>query len=548
LDKPAVDALVAAVVAAILGVVLAPFWSDFTADMKGKIGAPLVALIGIAILVGIFAFGLTVLHYFGVLGSGANPVGTRERADYDALRQRIAAGNWIEREYARKLNVFLGRVDGFFGDANMARQTRIARAIGLRESAPLWTASAFDRCLLLALTYPAAAIILIWAISGDVGPAEAALELKVVDPWRRYLVLIAIGIVSFSFRHAIQSKGFSRVVWIVFGGTVIGAVGAAVTGAVTVAGAVYGAAVIAGGFGGLFTGAAAFASGVGIAIAFVGAIASIGAFVSIVGALAVVVAVGPVVAGAGAFVDFLSYKSVQHNRQNIFLSLYVPFMFAVCYGSAAFLSHLSIWKDVGPMLLFLGLLTLINAPFDWLSLGLTRALMRRGLEREKWWPYFYAVIDALLASVVIAFLAMAMTGGTELFDDLAVYGGGARVLSPMREYLDAIKAEPGKPEYWWIYATLFSTMLPSLINLFIAGVSLARGVPGVSSWLLGKVRDGEAVPAYDRLLVAVVLTLQGVAGVVIAVVAQGFLFWVIIWQGMPRLGIGVLDLAYLVVH
>jgi hypothetical protein len=183
-----------------------------------------------------------------------------------------------------------------------------------------------------------------------------------------------------------------------------------------------------------------------------------------------------------------------------------------------------------------------------LSLGLTRALMRRGLEREKWWPYLYAVIDALLASAVIAFLAMAMVAGMQWFDDLAVYDGGERLLPPMRDFLDAIKADPGKPEYWWVYATLFSTMLPSLINLFIAGVSLARGVPGVLPWLQVKMMEGEAVPAYDRLLVAIVLALQGVVGVVIAVVAQGFLFWVIIWQGMPRLGIGVLDLAHYVAH
>jgi hypothetical protein len=223
-------------------------------------------------------------------------------------------------------------------------------------------------------------------------------------------------------------------------------------------------------------------------------------------------------------------------------------MFLVCFVGATFLARLATWDVSGPLLLFLGLLTLINAPFDWLSLGLTRALMRRGLEREKWWPYFYATIDALLASAIIAFLAMAMVAGVQLFDDLAIYGGGKSVLPPMWALLNAIKASPANAEYWWIYATLFSTMLPSLINLFIAGVSLARGVPGTSAWLLGKVREGEAVPAYDRLRVAIVLTLQGAAGIVIAVAAQGFLFWIIIWQGMPRLGIGVLDLAYLVAH
>jgi hypothetical protein len=223
-------------------------------------------------------------------------------------------------------------------------------------------------------------------------------------------------------------------------------------------------------------------------------------------------------------------------------------MILVCFADAALLSHLDNWQIFGPLLLFLGPVTLITGLFDWLSLGLTRALMRRGLERKKWWPYLYAFIDALLALAVMVFLAVAMVAGVQSFDDFAVSGGGKPVFPPMFEFLDAIRANPGNPEYWWVYATLFSTMLPSLINLFIAGISLARGMPGVSSWLMGKVRAGEAVAAYDRLLVAVVLALQGAAGLAIAVVVQGFLFWVVIWQAMPRLGNGLLALAHFVAH
>jgi hypothetical protein len=39
-------------------------------------------------------------------------------------------------------------------------------------------------------------------------------------------------------------------------------------------------------------------------------------------------------------------------------------MIVVCYAGAAFLSRLSTWHDFGFLLLFLGLLTLLNAPFD----------------------------------------------------------------------------------------------------------------------------------------------------------------------------------------
>jgi len=253
------------------------------------------------------------------------------------------------------------------------------------------------------------------------------------------------------------------------------------------------------------------------------------------------------VAFIGTNVVFVAQENFKaHGWQRIVPSLFVIVMIVMCFADVALLSHLDNWQIFGPLLLFLGPITVINALFGWSSLGLMRALMRRGLERGKWWPYLYAVINALLASAVIAVLAVAVVAAVQLFDGLAASGGGKPVFPPMLEFLDAIKADPVNPEYWWIYATLFSTVLPRLTNLFIAGVSLACGVPGMSSWLAVKAKAAEALPAYGRLLVAIVLALQGVAGLAIAVVAQGLLFWVIIWQGMPRLGIGVLDLAHFV--
>jgi hypothetical protein len=70
-------------------------------------------------------------------------------------------------------------------------------------------------------------------------------------------------------------------------------------------------------------------------------------------------------------------------------------------------------------LLFLGLPTLLNAPFDWASLGLTRALLRRGIERKGWWLFFLATADALAAAGIIAVLATTMVIGVQAFDDLA---------------------------------------------------------------------------------------------------------------------------------
>jgi hypothetical protein len=604
LNKPTLNTLIAVVFAAILGVILAPFWSELSTAIKPAIGAPAAALIGILILVGTAAFTFAILHYFGVLGAGTEAAAASQREGYDALRRQLASSTSVTSAYAHNLNGFLGGIDRFFCDQRSADQSLFSRIFGLRKPAPLWTAPAFDCCLLLALIYFVAAVALVWTASNQVGPAEAALGLHAADDWSRAAILAAVGLSPLATWGALRAEedrlSPSLAVICVFAGATVvlgtsaGTVGYAVLGAIAgaivvgiigafsggsvlatigvaigagagagaaaaaAAGAVAGTVASAVGFafgalntndvGDVFAGVFTFAVIVAAAMIGVAAFAVLGTFGGTAVRVGSVGVVGIAVFAAVYCTLAVDAVSIERGRQGVFLSVFVLVIVMVCLAVAALLSHLDNWQRFGPPALFVGLLTPLNALFGWMSLGLTRALMRRGIERETWWPYLYAVINALSALAVVAILAMAMVATAQLFDDLAVHGGGNPVLPPMRELLGAIKAAPGKPEYWWIYATLFSTMLPSLINLFVAGVSLVRGVPGVSTWLLGKVRQGEAVRAFDRLIVAIVLSLQGIVGLAIALVAQGFLCWAMLWQAMPRLGIGVLDLASLVAH
>jgi hypothetical protein len=220
----------------------------------------------------------------------------------------------------------------------------------------------------------------------------------------------------------------------------------------------------------------------------------------------------------------------------------LPVLLLSCFSVVYWLSPLRIWGTVGPLLLFLGLLTLINAPFGWASLGLTRALLRRGLELGGWWPFVLALADAALAGVVVAALAVTMVIGVQAFDGLAAHRGGRPIL-PLDALFDGIAAHPAEPEYWWLYALLLSTVIPSLINLMIGGASLLRGVPGVPSLLLRFMPDGEAVPAFDRAWIALVLTLQIALGAILGVVAQALLIVGVISYVMPWLGFGLLDMA-----
>jgi hypothetical protein len=156
-------------------------------------------------------------------------------------------------------------------------------------------------------------------------------------------------------------------------------------------------------------------------------------------------------------------------------------MTVACLVAARFIAPLEVWKMTGPLLLFLVQLTLLNAPFDWASLDLTRALLRRGLELGGWWPYLLALVDAALAAVIITLLAITMVIGVQAFDELAAHGGGKHVLPP-DTLLKGIAENPAKPEYWWAYALLLSSMIPSIINLAISGMALSRGVPGLAGY------------------------------------------------------------------
>jgi hypothetical protein len=199
------------------------------------------------------------------------------------------------------------------------------------------------------------------------------------------------------------------------------------------------------------------------------------------------------------------------------------------------------------LLLFLGLFTVLNASFDWFSIGLTRALLRRGLELGGWYPFALAIIDATLAAVIIACLTVGTVVSIQAFDELAAYGGGSPVL-PLREFFDGLAVHPGAPEYWWAYALLLSTMVPSLLNLIIGGASLLRGVPGIPSVLLHSMPEGVPVLSWDRRWMAAVLTGQMVVGALFGIAAQVaiavfVIALVVLGYVLPWLGFGLLALA-----
>jgi len=184
----------------------------------------------------------------------------------------------------------------------------------------------------------------------------------------------------------------------------------------------------------------------------------------------------------------------------------------------------------------------VNAPFDWFSLGLTRAFLRCGLELGGWWPYVLAVADAVVAVALISALAAGTVFGVQVFDLTAVAYGGKAVL-PFNQLFDGLSEHPGAPEYWWVYALLITTMLPSLCNLTVAGISLLRGIPWVNFWLLRNLPADTAVPAFDRQMIALAMTGQVLLGAMLGIAAQGFLVVVVFGLALPAVGHSLLEFA-----
>jgi hypothetical protein len=126
---------------------------------------------------------------------------------------------------------------------------------------------------------------------------------------------------------------------------------------------------------------------------------------------------------------------------------------------------------------------------------------------------------------------------------MPAHGGGVKPVVSLAPFFDGIAAHPTAPEYWWVYALVFSTMIPSIVNLMVGGASLMRGVPSVPSLLLKFMPANKAVPAFDRAWIATVLTLQLVGGAIFGVAVQFALIYAVFWHVMPWLGLELLDMT-----
>ena len=134
-------------------------------------------------------------------------------------------------------------------------------------------------------------------------------------------------------------------------------------------------------------------------------------------------------------------------------------------------------------MLTIGLLPLVNAVFDFASVGLTRYLLRLGLEQKR--AAWRAVLDGL--GGIAIFFALGCT--LIAFVTFVVPADGVPLVDLTQLFADMRRA-PG--DYIWLMVTLFSTLIPTLLHLSVAVLTLGLQYPaGVRNFVAGLLERGE---------------------------------------------------------
>ncbi|MDB9810255.1 hypothetical protein OAC05_04320 [Planktomarina temperata] len=134
-------------------------------------------------------------------------------------------------------------------------------------------------------------------------------------------------------------------------------------------------------------------------------------------------------------------------------------------------------------MLTMGLLPLVNAVFDFASVGLTRYLPRLGLEQKR--AAWRAVLDGL--GGIAIFFALGCT--LIAFVTFVVPADGVP-LGELKQLFADMRRAPG--DYIWLMVTLFSTLIPTLLHLSVAVLTLGLQYPApLRNFVAGLLERGE---------------------------------------------------------
>lgn len=492
-------------------------------SLAGLIFGPLLARWEVAIAA-TFWFAASFL-FWRRLGASAGP-------------SSIGAG--FGELYGAMVRGFIARIDRWFGDTDPERLGIAPRAFGLAVPAPLWTKASFDRTLLVSSIYPIVVMMLVWAWTGESDYLARAVGLRpdAATTTRVFaaISLAALPVLAWKFYYS-DDWMRSDLLW---GGGMLAAI----------MGIIFFASVQM-----VIPEIAIVASIIIIKRQTnipVGIMCCIFAFM-ILSSLGISNSVLP--SHYNSLTTVLLYiltcticgSLLWRLRSILDLKFYylitVICLICLCGIVPLFATANSVVSYRVSTTALLLLIVMSNAPFDWLALGITRGLLRRGQEKGGLWPLWLGVID-LLASLIIALaLAAAMIFVIQWFN-AALASNGFNPIVPLSSDLK-LMANPvtrGDPALWWIYATLLATQIPSLVNLAIGSFAFLRTLSFLNGPIDRLLQQQQASSGAMQIMVAAALGLQATIGTALAVLVTVAVIYALFFLAVPALGGNLLDL------
>jgi hypothetical protein len=193
---------------------------------------------------------------------------------------------------------------------------------------------------------------------------------------------------------------------------------------------------------------------------------------------------GPVYAAILAILAFTGLRSVDRKsqigfypRSTFWIVFYLEGLF-IFYMLAGISGH-SQWETAILFhAYFVIVLPLVNAPMDWLSLGVARGLLQavhRG-EHNGFVAFGFGLLNFILAVGFLVVMATLVVASASAANRSFQANDGAPLID-LSSVFTQLAYDPRSINQWWMYVMLVTTLVPTFIHLVLVGGAIILWLP-----------------------------------------------------------------------
>ncbi|MCY7296901.1 hypothetical protein [Alteromonas sp. a30] len=169
---------------------------------------------------------------------------------------------------------------------------------------------------------------------------------------------------------------------------------------------------------------------------------------------------------------FFGRKSRTVFKQNLYFAVIsLTYLMASCWALLIYGEEKTFVFILVPLLL--GILPLLNAPIDWLSLNVTRYLSYQMSQHhaKKRFLALFLLVDIIFAVFFMLVITSTMLGVITLANHVAVWFNAPPLL-PFADILQGMVNPATYNQYYWVHFMVLSTLVPTVIHFVLLLVSI----------------------------------------------------------------------------